>query len=69
MLHSYASAVIMSAVYDYETIPNDDPLVLAAERAIEVFVKVAGPSTAAILEAFPFRQLRFPRLALASCSQ
>ncbi|KAG8213254.1 cytochrome P450 [Butyriboletus roseoflavus] len=50
----YASAVIMSAVYDYETIPNDDPLVLAAERAIEVFVKVAGPSTAAILEAFPF---------------
>ncbi|KAF8556227.1 cytochrome P450 [Imleria badia] len=50
----YASAVIMSAVYDYETIPNDDPLVLAAEKAIEVFVKVAGPSTAAILEAFPF---------------
>ncbi|KAI9567359.1 cytochrome P450 [Boletus coccyginus] len=50
----YASAVIMSAVYDYETIPNDDPLVLAAEKAIEGFVKVAGPSTAAILEAFPF---------------
>ncbi|KAF8121767.1 cytochrome P450 [Boletus edulis] len=50
----YASGVIMSAVYDYETIPNDDPLVLAAERAIDVFVKVAGPSTAALLEAFPF---------------
>lgn len=60
MLCSYASAVIMSAVYDYETIPNGDPLVLAAERAIEVFLKVAGLSTAAILEAFPFRQLRFP---------
>ncbi|KAF9243459.1 cytochrome P450 [Melanogaster broomeanus] len=50
----FASSVIMSAVYDYETTPNDDPLVLAAERAIEVFIKVAGPSTAAILEAFPF---------------
>ncbi|KAF9223710.1 cytochrome P450 [Gyrodon lividus] len=50
----FASSVIMSVVYDYETAPNDDPLVLAAERAIEVFVKVAGPSTAAILEAFPF---------------
>ncbi|KIJ66911.1 hypothetical protein HYDPIDRAFT_85366 [Hydnomerulius pinastri MD-312] len=50
----FASSVIMSAVYDYETAPVDDPLVLAAERAIEVFVKVAGPSTAAILEAFPF---------------
>lgn len=59
-MYSYASAVIMSAVYDYETIPNDDPLVLAAEKAIEVFVEVAGPSTAAILEAFPFCQLPFP---------
>ncbi|KIJ13396.1 hypothetical protein PAXINDRAFT_170472 [Paxillus involutus ATCC 200175] len=50
----FASSVIMSVVYDYETAPHDDPLVLAAERAIEVLVKVAGPSTAALLEAFPF---------------
>lgn len=58
---SYASALIMSAIYDYEIIPNDDPFVLAAEKAIEGFVEVAGPSTAAILEAFPFCKLRIPR--------
>ncbi|KAH7884392.1 cytochrome P450 [Phlebopus sp. FC_14] len=50
----FASSVIMSVVYDYETAPVNDPLVLAAEKAIEGFVKVAGPSTAAVLEAFPF---------------
>lgn len=58
-MYSFASSVILSAVYDYETSLNDDPLVLAAEKAIGAFVKLAEPSTSAILEAFPFRQLRF----------
>ncbi|KAG1727741.1 cytochrome P450 [Suillus lakei] len=50
----FASSVIMSAVYDYEAKPNDDPLLLAAEKAIKVFLEVASPQTSAILETFPF---------------
>lgn len=46
----------MSAVYDYEAKPNDDPLLLAAEKAIKVFVELASPQTSAILESFPFRK-------------
>ncbi|KAG1795307.1 cytochrome P450 [Suillus plorans] len=55
----FASSVIMSAVYDYEAKPNDDPLLLAAEKAIKVFIELASPQTSAILESFPFL-LRLP---------
>ncbi|KAG0700269.1 cytochrome P450 [Suillus ampliporus] len=50
----FASSVIMSAVYDYEAKPNDDPLLLIAEKAIKAFLQIASPQTAAILETFPF---------------
>lgn len=50
----FASSVIMSVVYDYETKANDDPLLLTAEKAIKVFLEVASPQTSAILETFPF---------------
>ncbi|KAG1726695.1 cytochrome P450 [Suillus paluster] len=50
----FASSVIMSAVYDYEAKPNEDPLLLVAEKAIKVFLQVASPQTSAILETFPF---------------
>ncbi|KAG1737748.1 hypothetical protein EDB19DRAFT_1909518 [Suillus lakei] len=44
----------MSAVYDYEAKLNDDPLLLATEIAIKVFLEVANPKIAAIPETFPF---------------
>ncbi|OJA21654.1 hypothetical protein AZE42_09325 [Rhizopogon vesiculosus] len=50
----FASSVIMSAVYDYDAKPKDDPLLLAADKAIKVFVEVASTRTAIILETFPF---------------
>lgn len=49
----------MSAVYDYETKPNDDPLLLIANKAIKVFLEVASTRTSAILETFPFRKFFF----------
>ncbi|KAG2107437.1 cytochrome P450 [Suillus discolor] len=55
----FASSVIMSAVYDYEAKPNDDPLLLAADKAIKIFIELASPQTSAILESFPFL-LRLP---------
>ncbi|KAG1808629.1 cytochrome P450 [Suillus subaureus] len=70
----FASSVIMSAVYDYEAKPHNDPLLLAAEKAIKVFLEVANPQTAVILEAFPFLLklpswfpgAKFKRLAIQS---
>ncbi|KAG1852702.1 cytochrome P450 [Suillus subluteus] len=70
----FASSIIMSAVYDYEAKPTNDPLLLAAEKAIKVFLEVSSPKTAVILEAFPFLLklpswfpgARFKRLAIQS---
>lgn len=53
----------MSAVYDYEAKPNDDPLLLAADKAIEVFLEVGSARTSTILETFPFRKFAHLRLA------
>ncbi|KAG2141168.1 cytochrome P450 [Suillus bovinus] len=50
----FASSVIMSAVYDYEAKPKDDPLLLAAEKAIKVFLEVSSLPIQVILETFPF---------------
>ncbi|KAJ8585906.1 cytochrome P450 [Rhizopogon salebrosus TDB-379] len=50
----FASSLIMSAVYDYEAKPEDDPLLLAADKAIRVFVELASTRTSIILETFPF---------------
>jgi hypothetical protein len=52
----------MSAVYDYEAEPEDDPLLLAADKAIRVFVELASTRTAIILETFPFRKCHHIRL-------
>ncbi|KAH7915424.1 cytochrome P450, partial [Hygrophoropsis aurantiaca] len=51
-LHS--SSVIMSAVYDYETAPRDDPFVTIIEKTLEIAVKEVQPHVAAVLGAFPF---------------
>ncbi|KAG2035024.1 cytochrome P450 [Suillus americanus] len=70
----FASSIIMSVVYDYEAKPNNDPLLLVAEKAIKVFLEVSSPKNAVLLEAFPFLLklpswlpgARFTRLAIQS---
>jgi len=54
----------MSAVYDYEAKPNDDPLLLVADKAIKVFLEVASTRTSAILQTFPFRTFYHLRLRI-----
>jgi len=43
----------MSIVYDYTTLPRDDPFVELVERSLDVSVKVLTPEVAAILGEFP----------------
>ncbi|KAG2359073.1 cytochrome P450 [Suillus spraguei] len=70
----FSSSIIMSAVYDYEAKPNGDPLLLIAEKAINVFLELATLRTSIILEAFPFLLklpswfpgARFKRLSIQS---
>ncbi|KAH7910607.1 cytochrome P450 [Hygrophoropsis aurantiaca] len=52
MLHS--NSIIMSAVYDYETAPRDDPLVNIIDKAVTIATSELKPDAAAILGAFPF---------------
>ncbi|KAF9223708.1 cytochrome P450 [Gyrodon lividus] len=51
-LQSHSAAIIMSAVYDYETIPND-PLVAVVKNTMEMIVKAETPNKAAIIDAYP----------------
>ncbi|KAH7908050.1 cytochrome P450 [Hygrophoropsis aurantiaca] len=51
-LHS--GSVIMSAVYDYETAPRDDPFLTVIDKAITIVVEEVQAHVAAILGAFPF---------------
>ncbi|KAH7929012.1 cytochrome P450 [Leucogyrophana mollusca] len=52
----HSASIIMSIVYDYDTAPRKDPLVTAAQTALDIGLKVATPETAAILGAFPILQ-------------
>ncbi|OAX32691.1 cytochrome P450, partial [Rhizopogon vinicolor AM-OR11-026] len=51
-VETHATSIIMSAVYDYETKPND-PLVAMIRGAIENLIHAATPHKAAILDAYP----------------
>ncbi|KAH7927918.1 cytochrome P450 [Leucogyrophana mollusca] len=56
---TFAASVAMSATYDYETAPLDDPFVGMVDRALYLGLKFMTPETTAILNAFPFL-LRLP---------
>jgi hypothetical protein len=51
-VETHASSIIMSAVYDYETKPND-PLVSMIQGAMNSIVHAETPGKAAIIDAYP----------------
>ncbi|KAH0826242.1 cytochrome P450 [Lanmaoa asiatica] len=52
--HTYATSIIMSIVYGYDTMPTNDPFVEFAENGMKAIIKAANPKTAALLGIFPF---------------
>lgn len=46
----------MSVVYDYEVVPDHDPLVGLFERGNALAIESLTPETASIIDAFPFRK-------------
>ncbi|KAH7914101.1 cytochrome P450 [Hygrophoropsis aurantiaca] len=53
-LRLHSGSVIMSAVYNYETVPQGDPLVAVIDEAIAIAIEQIRPGAAVILGAFPF---------------
>ncbi|KIJ66970.1 hypothetical protein HYDPIDRAFT_85336 [Hydnomerulius pinastri MD-312] len=51
---TFAAAVVMSAIYGYETRPHDDPMVHISDRFVSSSIEAISPEKAAILKAFPF---------------
>ncbi|KAF9243542.1 cytochrome P450 [Melanogaster broomeanus] len=52
-LHTYASSIIMSAVYDYETAPTNDDMVDIVGKALKLAVEELRPEVAAMFSVFP----------------
>ncbi|KAH7913596.1 cytochrome P450 [Hygrophoropsis aurantiaca] len=52
-VQTFAASIIMSATYDYETLPHNDPLVHIVERALDLAIKFMTPEKAAILGFLP----------------
>lgn len=51
-LETHSASIIMSAVYDYETKPND-PLVSMIRGAMDTIIHAETPDKAAIIDAYP----------------
>ena len=51
--HRFSTSVIMSIVYDYSTLPRDDPIISLIERSLEISVRELRPEVAAIVGEFP----------------
>jgi hypothetical protein len=43
----------MSIVYDYDTLPRDDPFIAMVERSLEISVRELRPEVAAVVGEFP----------------
>ncbi|KAH7925854.1 cytochrome P450 [Leucogyrophana mollusca] len=52
-LQNHSASIIMSAVYDYDTQPRDDPLVAIVKGAMKMVIVASTPDKAAILDAYP----------------
>ncbi|KAH7913776.1 cytochrome P450 [Hygrophoropsis aurantiaca] len=50
----HSGAIIMQAVYNYDTLPKDDPYMTVIEKATKIIVDELRPEVAAIMSAFPF---------------
>jgi hypothetical protein len=55
IVHRFSAAIIMSIVYDYSTLPRDDPLIAMIERSLEISVRELRPEVAAVVGEFPIR--------------
>ncbi|KAH7910624.1 cytochrome P450 [Hygrophoropsis aurantiaca] len=53
-LQLHSSSLIMSAVYDYETAPRDDPFVTIINKTLVILLELVQPQLTAILGTFPF---------------
>ncbi|KAF9232016.1 cytochrome P450 [Melanogaster broomeanus] len=56
---TFSAAVVMSAVYDYEPIPRNDPMVHIVDSFLEACLPGMTPENAILLKTFPFL-LRIP---------
>jgi hypothetical protein len=54
----------MSIVYDYATLPRDDPFIALVEQSLEISVRELRPEVAAIVGEFPIRTPFFSTLSL-----
>jgi hypothetical protein len=55
----FSTSIIMSIVYDYATLPRDDPFIALVEQSLEISVRELRPEVAAIVGEFPIRTLFF----------
>ncbi|KAJ8585616.1 cytochrome P450 [Rhizopogon salebrosus TDB-379] len=53
-LERYSGSLILSATYDYEALPEGDPLIGRTREAIEISKRVWAPERALLLMALPF---------------
>ncbi|KAH7907191.1 cytochrome P450 [Hygrophoropsis aurantiaca] len=53
-LKTFSSSVAMSAIYDYETAPNDDPFVTIVEKTNNLGLQYMTPEMTLILNVLPF---------------
>ncbi|KAJ8581858.1 cytochrome P450 [Rhizopogon salebrosus TDB-379] len=51
--HTFSTSIIMSIVYDYATLPRDDPFIALVEQSLEISVRELRPEVAAIVGEFP----------------
>ena len=51
-IETHSASTIMSAVYDYETKPND-PLVSMIREAVDSIIHAENPGKAVIINAYP----------------
>ncbi|KAH7905755.1 cytochrome P450, partial [Hygrophoropsis aurantiaca] len=58
-LQHHSGSIIMSAVYNYETIPRDDPFVRIIERAVKFLLQEVRPELSSLFAAFPFLNIIF----------
>jgi hypothetical protein len=54
-MHRFSTSLIISIVYDYDTLPRDDPLIAMVERCAEISVKELRPEVSAVVGEFPIR--------------
>ena len=53
-LHRFATAIALTAAYDYEPKPRDDPMVSIVDEYLKASVPGLAPSKMFLLKAFPF---------------